>query len=153
MEAWTAIVPFRKEGNAHWGLYHRGNIMLRDDSAMNLSLNMVNEYVRPYDQRLLDTFGGGAIHYCGRGDHYAPALAEMRGLYAVNMSQPEYNDLEAIWRHIVGNGIKLIGLRREAGEAALARGLLPEGNVHCPADGSKDGAVVSEHRAAREARG
>ena len=33
-------MPFRAEGNAHWGFYHRGKIMLRDDSAMNFSPRM-----------------------------------------------------------------------------------------------------------------
>lgn len=131
MNAWIEIVPFYKRGNAHWGLFHKGNIMLRDDSAMNLSLEMFNRFIRPYDQRLLDEFGGGAIHFCGRGDHYAPALAEMDNLYAVNMSQPEYNDLETIWRNLVDNGIKIIGLERWAGEKTIARGRDLKGQVHC----------------------
>jgi len=131
MRAWTEVVPYREGGNAHWGLYHKGNIMLRDDSAMNLSLEMFKEFIRPYDQRLLDVFGGGAIHFCGKGDHYAPALAEMRDLYAIHMSQPEYNDMEAIYTHIIDNGIKIIGLRQDAGEAALARGRDLHGQVHC----------------------
>jgi uroporphyrinogen-III decarboxylase len=131
MRAWTEVVPFREGGNAHWGLYHKGNIMLRDDSAMNLSLDMFNEFIRPYDQRLLDTFGGGAIHFCGKGDHYMPALAQMRNLYAINLSQPEYNDMEQIYSHIVDNGIKIIGLQRDAGEDALARGRDLHGQVHC----------------------
>jgi hypothetical protein len=132
MRAWTEVIPYREGGNAHWGLYHKGNIMLRDDSAMNLSLKMFDEFIRPYDQRLLDVFGGGAIHYCGKGDHYTPALAEMHNLYAIHMSQPEYNDMEAIYTHIADNGIKIVGLRRDAGEAALARGRDLHGQVHCP---------------------
>ena len=131
MRAWTEIVPFREGGNAHWGLYHRGNLMLRDDSAMNVSLDMFNEFIRPYDQRLLNTFGGGAIHFCGRGEHYAPALAEMDQLYAINLSQPEYNDMETIYTHIVDNGIKVIGLGRSAGEASIAGGRDLRGQVHC----------------------
>jgi len=31
LREWEKIVPFRPEGNAHWGLYHKGKIMLRDD--------------------------------------------------------------------------------------------------------------------------
>jgi len=131
MRAWIAIVPFREGGNTHWGLYHKGNIMLRDDSAMNLSAPMVEEFVRPYDQRLLDEFGGGAIHYCGKGDHYAPILAQMDNLYAVNLSQPEYNDMDVIFDHIVDNGIKIIGLRRDAGDEAIARGRDLHGQVNC----------------------
>lgn len=130
MRAWIGLVPFRQGGNAHWGLYHRGNLMLRDDSAMNVSHEMFDRFIRPYDQRLLDEFGGGAIHFCGKGDHYVPSLAEMRNLYAINLSQPEYNDMETIYRNTVDKGIKIIGLERGAGEAALARGRNLRGQVH-----------------------
>ena len=135
LNAWTEIVPFRKKGSAHWGLFHKGNIMLRDDSAMNLSLEMFNEFIRPYDQRLLNEFGGGAIHFCGRGDHYAPALAKMDHLYAINLSQPEYNTMETIYANTIDQGIKIVGLNREAGEKAVTRGRDLRGQVHCRANG------------------
>lgn len=131
MREWEQIVPFRPDGNAHWGLYHKGKIMLRDDSAMNFSPRMFREFIGPYDQRLLDEFGGGAIHFCGRGDHYIAAMSELRGLYAINLSQPHLNDMEVIYRHTVDKGIKLLGLAREAAEAALARGRDLRGQVHC----------------------
>jgi hypothetical protein len=131
MRKWEQIVPFRPEGNTHWGLYHRGKIMLRDDSAMNFSQRMFEEFIAPYDQRLLDEFGGGAIHMCGRADHYIPTMAQLRGLYAINLSQPELNDMETIYRHTVDSGIKLIGLDRRAADAALARGRDLRGQVHC----------------------
>lgn len=121
MRAWLEIVPFREVGNAHWGLFHQGNIMLRDDSAMNLSADMFNKFIRPYDQRLLDEFGGGAIHFCGKGDHYIADMSEMKGLYAINMSQPEYNDMEIIYANTVDKGIKIIGLAHTAAEKAIAR--------------------------------
>ena len=63
-------------------------IMLRDDSAMNVSGGLFEEFVRPYDQRLLDEFGGGAIHFCGRGDHYIGRMSRMQGLRAVQQRRP-----------------------------------------------------------------
>lgn len=83
------------------------------------------------DQRLLDEFGGGAIHFCGRGSHYIAHMARLHGLHAIAMSQPEYNDMEAIYQHTVDRGIKLLGLKREAAEQALARGRDLYGQVHC----------------------
>jgi hypothetical protein len=79
----------------------------------------------------LNTFGGGAIHFCGKGDHYAPALAEMDNLYAINLSQPEYNDMETIYANTVDQGIKIIGLNCSAGEESLAQGRNLRGQVHC----------------------
>jgi hypothetical protein len=131
LRRWLAVVPFRPGGNVHWGLFHLGNLMLRDDSAMNFSRRMFDEFIGPYDQRLLDEFGGGAIHFCGKCDHYIPSLASLRGLHAINMSQPELNNMEIIYQHTVDRGIKLLNLKREAAEAALARGRDLRGQVHC----------------------
>lgn len=129
MDAWTETVPFRAGGNAHWGFYHKGQLMLRDDSAMNLSADMFDEFIRPYDQRLLSAYGGGAIHFCGKGDHYMPRMTQMSGLHAIHMSQPECNNMEIILRHTVDQGIKVLGLRREVAERLVAAGRDLRGQV------------------------
>ncbi len=131
LNKWLEVVPFHPRTNTHWGLMHAGNIMLRDDSAMNLSPAMFEDFIRPYDQRLLRTFGGGAIHFCGRGDHYIRSMCDMEGMHAIAMSQPEYNNMERIYAATVDRGIKLIGLRRSEAERALAAGRDLHGQVHC----------------------
>jgi len=117
---WSAIHAFRPDINAHWGLMHKGNIMLRTDSGMNLSPAMYDEFIRPYEQRCLDACGGGAIHFCGRGDHFIASMTSQRGLTGINMSQPHLNDMEAIYRATVDRGIPLLGFNRPTAEAALA---------------------------------
>lgn len=131
MHDWQAHVPPLDGYEFHWGFLHRGYIMLRDDSAMNFSPAMFDEFIKPYDQRLLDEFGGGAIHFCGRGDHYIASMSSIPSLHSIAMSQPEMNDMERIYQHTVDKGIALIGLQRQAAEAALARGRLLHGRVHC----------------------
>lgn len=131
MRAWEQVVPPRPDYNAHWGLLHRGRIMLRDDSAMNFSPEMFDAFIRPFDARLLAAFGGGAIHFCGRGDHYIESISSIPGLSAIQLSQPEYNDMERIYRNTVDKGIALLGLQRQAAEAALAAGRPLHGRVHC----------------------
>lgn len=128
---WNEIVPPSGDYSTHWGLVHRGRIMIRDDSAMNLSPAMFEEFIRPYDQRLLNELGGGAVHFCGRGTHFVPKLAGMKNLYAVNLSQPELNDMESIFQNTVDRGIKLLNLARPAAEEALKRGRDLRGHVHC----------------------
>lgn len=132
MNKWNAIAPPRETYNAHWGMLMKGCVAIRDDSAMNLSPTMFREFIVPYNQRLLREFGGGLDHFCGRGDHFVSALAELDGLTAVNLSQPEYNDMETIFRSTVDRGIKLLGLGRQAGTSAVAEGRDLKGHVHCP---------------------
>jgi hypothetical protein len=130
MREWFKIVPAAPAFSPHWGMYHRGPIMLRDDSLMNISSEMYVDFVRDHDQRVFDTFGGGAIHFCGRNDHFIEAMSEMDGLYAINLSQPEMNDLETIWRNTVDKGIQLIGFPREWAAKAVESGRDLLGRVH-----------------------
>jgi hypothetical protein len=130
MQAWATIHPLRKDGNTHWGMFHRGNLMLRDDSAMNLSPEMVREFVLPYDQRLLNLFGGGAVHFCGKGDHYLADLCQLQNLYAINLTQPELNNMEYVFTHTVDRGLKLLGLAENAVATASAHGRPLHGCVH-----------------------
>jgi hypothetical protein len=131
MRRWETLVPPPDGWATHWSMLHKGRIMLRNDSATNLSPAMYEEFVRPFDQRLLSEFGGGAMHYCGRGHHVIGKMTEMAGLYAVNISQPHLNDMEALFRHTVDKGIPLIGLKREAAEQAVAAGRPLRGRVQC----------------------
>ncbi len=131
MRAWTDIIPFADGYNVHWAMLHKGNIMLRDDSAMNLSPRMFEAFIQPYDGRLLRALGGGALHFCGRGDHYIQKAAQMEELYAINLSQPEYNKMDVIFDHTVDKGINIIGLPCAAAEAALACGRDLRERVHC----------------------
>ena len=122
MKEWQVLFPPEADMNPHWGsFYHRGTILLRSDSAMNLSPELYREFSMPYDKRLLDTFGGGAIHFCGRGDHYIAGLCSLDGVYGINLSQPEYNDMETIYRHTVDKSIPLLGFNRARAEQDKGR--------------------------------
>lgn len=121
MEKWHSIFPRNDEMNPHWGyLWHRGAIMLRNDIAMNLSPSLYREFAMPYDGELLRKYGG-AVHFCGRGDHYIADLCSLSGLYAVQMSQPQYNDMEVIYQNTVDKGIKLLAFNRKFAEEHLCR--------------------------------
>ncbi len=131
LNEWTKLVPFNEGYSTHWALLLKGNIMLRDDSAMNLSPGMFDEFIKPYDSRLLKVFKGGGIHFCGRGDHYIETASQMEGLYAINMSQPEYNDMEKILKNTVDKGIKIIGMKRDTAEQLVKNGRDLRKSVQC----------------------
>jgi hypothetical protein len=130
LDAWLEIHPFDEGANSHWGLFYRGSIMLRDDSAMNLSAEMVDEFVLPYDQRLLKRYGGGSVHFCGKGDHFIRSLGALEGLSAINLSQPELNDMELVFSQTVDRGINLLELQGWAARKALEAGRDLRGRVH-----------------------
>lgn len=129
LNKWYEIYPIKPDINVHWAhIRHKGVILLRDDSAMNLSPALYEEFAAPYDGELLKRFGGGAVHFCGRGDHYIETLTSLPGLTGINLSQPELNDMEKIYRCTVDRGIKLLGFSRTWAEKDKSRGF--SGNMH-----------------------
>lgn len=131
MEKWFGLFPPDPDMNSHWNsIMFRGSIVLRDDSAMNLSPELYREYAYPYDTLLLERFGGGTVHFCGRGDHYINILCEAPYLYGINMAQPHLNNMETIYRNTVDKGIKLLGFPTSAAKADSGREGGFRGNMH-----------------------
>lgn len=132
MREWERIVPPTGSATSvHWALRHRGRLMLRDDSAMNFPPELFDEFIRPHDQRILNEFDGGVVHFCGRGDHYIASLCTMDHLFGVNMSQPELNDMERIYTATIDARIPLLGFSRSAAEHARDAGRELRGMVQC----------------------
>lgn len=127
---WFSLNPNKDEFHAYFGAAHLGSICVRDDSAMNIGPDMCKEFIFPYDQEVLSHFGGGSIHFCGKGDHYVQFFSEMDGLTAMNMSQPEYNDMESIYNSTVDKGIPIFSLNKLTVEEAVASGRSLRGLVH-----------------------
>lgn len=122
MEKWFSLIPSQNDIHCHWTfLRHKGQILLRNDSAMNLSPDLYKEFSVPYDSRLLKHFDGGVMHFCGRGDHYIEALCSIPGLTGIQMSQPHLNDMEIIYKHTVDKGIPLLAFSRQHAEKDLKR--------------------------------
>ncbi len=110
---WYEYFPANESLNAHWcSLMYKGKILIRNDSAVNLSPDFYKEFSLPYDQKLLEYFGGGASHFCGRGDHYIELLSSIKGVTAINMSQPHLNDTEKIFEHTIDKNIRILDLPR-----------------------------------------
>ena len=132
LNKWYEMYPRNSHMNCHWGIIrHRGTILLRNDSAMNLSPAFYKEFAAPYDAELLRRFDGGAMHFCGRGDHYIDILCDIPLLYGVNMSQPELNDMEKIYRNTVDKGIKLLAFSQDYAKKDIVRDGGYHGNMHC----------------------
>lgn len=122
LNKWYELFPRNSEMNSHWVfLRHRGSILIRNDSAMNLSPDFYKEFAAPYDGELLKRFDGGAIHFCGRGDHYVEMLSNLEKLYGINMSQPHLNDMEKIYQNTVDKGIKILAFNDEWADKTIDR--------------------------------
>lgn len=132
MKQWNKIIPsFGKEYSVHWGMLVKGHITLRNDSAMNFSPEMYEEFIRPYDQRIFNAFGGGMIHFCGRGSHYVSRMSQMNNLYAINLSQPHLNDMNVIYANTIEKDIRITGFDYATAKQAQKIGKRFNGKIHC----------------------
>ncbi len=132
MEKWQRMFPPKGQYSTHWGcMMLKGQAVLRADSGMNLSPDFYREFSMPYDAELLRRFDGGVIHFCGRGDHYIDIAAGIPGLCGINMSQPEYNDMEKIFANTVDKNIKILAYSRDKLQQGYCReNGVYHGNLH-----------------------
>ena len=72
----------------HWGSLFPGHIIIRNDTAVNLSKEMYEEFAKHYDEILLREFGTGSIHYCGRAEQWVFSMMGCKNLRALNFGQP-----------------------------------------------------------------
>lgn len=137
MKKWDRLVhsTTQTEFSPHWGMWIKGRIMLRNDSAVNLSAEMYDEFVRPYDERILNEFGGGAVHYCGKGDHFVRSLCEMSLCYGIHLSQPHLNNMDSVLRGSVEEGKRILWLDRLCVEQLQRQGRSLRGLV-CQGEGN-----------------
>ena len=74
-----------------------GNILIRDDSSIIVSPELYEEFIMPYDAKLLAKIGGGSIHFCGDGAHLISKMTEIKGIMGLDFGQPWYMDIGSIY--------------------------------------------------------
>ena len=104
---WQTYIPNEDGLVSYFGRLGKGSIFIRNDSAMNLSPDLFREFIQPYDTRLLAALGGGAVHFCGTGDHFVELLAKTPLLSTVDMSQPHLNNMDKMLSALPDQGINL----------------------------------------------
>ncbi len=114
LDKWFELYPNRPDINVHWDYFTKGTICLRNDSAINLAPDQYAEFALEYDKHLLDYFGGGMLHYCGKGDHFVGLLTDCEKLYGVNLSQPHLNNMDKVYAETVAKGKKILDLTSAA---------------------------------------
>jgi uroporphyrinogen-III decarboxylase len=67
-------------------IYYGNNagVWLSDDDTVLMSARAYREFVVPYNSRILEAFGGGSVHFCGKAAHQADNFLATRGLRAIN---------------------------------------------------------------------
>ena len=61
-----------------------GGVWISDDDSVIFGKELYQEFVVPYNSRVLKAFGGGAIHYCGNANQHIDNYLSTDGLCAIH---------------------------------------------------------------------
>lgn len=114
-----------------YGLLLKGGVMIREDACTNITSDMYEDFFMEADQKILDAFGGGGVHFCGHGDHLLDAFSRLRGMTAVNMSQPDMNDMDGVvYPNTIDKDIQIIGMAKFEARRCDRKHIDLKGMVH-----------------------
>lgn len=75
----------------------KGNILIRNDSAIMISPEMYKTQVAPFDELVLKELGGGGIHSCGKIDFNVPEIFNLESIKCFDFGQSYLNDVDSIY--------------------------------------------------------
>jgi len=102
------------------GIYMRnGGTRISEDSATLISPQQIDEFVIPYDQKALEAFGGGFIHFCGKNDCLLESYLKLDKVRAVNLGNPEMYDFNTTMQKFIDYKKCYFGLWPKMGKENL----------------------------------
>jgi len=108
MEQCLAAIPGSNEMVAHYSAVviprSMGGIKISEDTSTLLSPGAIDEFVVPYTSRILEHFGGGYIHYCGKNDYLFKAMLGIKHSIGINFGNPDMHDMNEILSAIADAG-------------------------------------------------
>lgn len=86
----------------------KGKLLVRDDSAINISPAQYREFVQPYNARLAAELVEIGIHFCGDGQHQVGNMLSIPGLSCLDLGQPEMMDLDRLYAAASAEEVSLL---------------------------------------------
>jgi len=109
------LQPYLNDGPEGYTHQHNamicGNILIRNDCAINISPKMYREQVAPHDAAVLEALGGGGIHCCGKCEHLVEEFLSLPAVRCIDFGQSDMNDIKAIYDKARQHKIPLIRIR------------------------------------------
>jgi len=128
----------------HWGIV-KGHALIKDDSAIMLSPEHYERFVKPCDRRILEAVGGGGIHSCGDFGHLMPSYLSIDALKCIDAGQSDMLDMDQWYPVLCERRIPM--LRAAATPETIRAGQLtqrfPTGvTFFCKVDDPAEGAAL-----------
>ena len=79
-------------------------LKISEDTSTLLNKNHLEQFMRPYTEKLLAHFGGGYIHYCGNNPHLLKMMPELERSIGLNFGNPERHDAKEVMDMLKNSG-------------------------------------------------
>ncbi len=89
----------------------KGNILIRNDSAIMIAPEMYSEQVALHDEFVLHELGGGGVHSCGKIDFNVPEILELPSIKCFDFGQSYLNDIDTIYSLARKKKVPLLRIR------------------------------------------
>jgi hypothetical protein len=89
----------------------KGNILIRNDSAIMISPEMYKNQIAGYDEHILMSMGGGGIHSCGKIESNISEIFNLPSLKCFDFGQSYLNNMDDIYQLASEKKIPLIRIR------------------------------------------
>ncbi|MBN2210125.1 MAG: hypothetical protein JW709_01905 [Sedimentisphaerales bacterium] len=119
----SVIRETRPEFSHQHGYPIKGGVLIRNDTAVMVSPKMYRELIAPFDEKILNLFGGG-IHCCGDVNNIVPELLSLVSIECFDFGQSELNNVQTIYNAAKARKVAL--MRLAVGERDLLEGNLLE---------------------------
>ena len=113
-----------------------GGVKLSEDTSTLVGGHHLDEFVVPATARVLERFGGGYIHYCGKHEGLFNRLLQLPLVRGFNFGNPDFHDMDEKLGRIAAAGKAYYGsVPARAGESRcdfftrVRRAATPEGGV------------------------
>ena len=89
----------------------KGNILIRNDSAIMISPQMYSEQIASHDEYVLKQMGGGGIHSCGKIEYNIPEMFNLPSIQCFDFGQSHLNNIDFIYSLAEQRKIPLVRIR------------------------------------------
>ena len=82
-----------------------GGVAFADDDVGSVTPGQYQEFVVPYNEKVLKAFGGGSMHFCGSANRHMDIVTGMDGLRALNnFCMGDFDQIRHLHRGMEGKG-------------------------------------------------
>lgn len=93
------------------GIVIKGNILIREDSAINVSPVMYEQQIMPHNIKIISALGGGGLHFCGNGQHLIPTILHHPEVGCIDLGQAQLMNLEEIYEQASKKQVPILRAR------------------------------------------